>query len=227
MRVITIAGFIAVAIALSVRQSAPLHSEAYPPPSSPWQYATQYQYPSPAAAMMPAQTPQPIYAQARCRGPGGLDIGDYAWVKSPTPDDIKNGGWEVCPGKVVMPATFCRWAWQVLPEAQQKTCYALHLKTDPAAYKPNWKRFEADNGAIYALDMNSISHLYYCGGCTDVVVCIVDNNMCLPPNVRRFRFDCHGHYMDTTNGGGSMQIAPPRSVVGQMAALACVGAKDQ
>jgi hypothetical protein len=42
--------------------------------------------------------------------------------------------------------------------------------------------------------------------------------------MRRIRFDCHGHYIDT-DGGGGMQMAPPRSVVAQMATAACVGAK--
>lgn len=91
-------------------------------------------------------------------------------------------------------------------------------------YEPEWRIIEADNGAVYALDMKSVSHLYYCGGCADAVMCVVDNNQCPAPNMRRIRFDCHGHYIET-DGGGGMQMAPPRSVVGQMAAAACVGAK--
>lgn len=181
--------------------------------------------PDPPLTSATMRAPPPHSAQAKCQGPGGLDIGDYAWVPNPTPDDIKNGGWEVCPGKVVMPATFCRWAGQVLPQAQQQTCYAMHLKANPPDYKPEWKRFEADNGAVYALDMKSVAHMTGCNGCADAVICVVDNNQCIPPNMRPLRFDCHGHYIDVMNGG-KMQMAPPRSVVGQMAAAACVGTKN-
>jgi hypothetical protein len=35
----------------------------------------------------------------------------------------------------------------------------------------------------------------------------------------------HGHYMDI-DGGGGLQMAPPRSVVGQMAVVACVGGQN-
>jgi hypothetical protein len=216
MRGVTvIAGLLAIALATCDRPQ-PVASNAPPPPPG----TMPYQYPPPTAAI--AQS-APYYAEAKCQGPGGLNIGDYAWVPNPTPDNIKDGGWEVCPGKVVMPSTYCRWAGSVLPQAQEKTCYAMRLKANPADYKPEWKRFEADNGAVYALDMKSISHLYYCDGCADATICIVDYNQCLPPNMRQIRFDCHGHYMDTFGGGG-MQIAPPRSVIGQMADAACVGA---
>jgi uncharacterized protein len=194
--------------------SATNTSSQFSLPSSP--------YPHPSSSS-PVTRPS-YYGQSKCRGPGGLDIGDYAWAPNPTLDDIKNGGWEVCPGKVVMPETYCRWAGRVLPQAQDQTCYAMHLKANPAEYKPEWKRFEADNGAVFALDMKSISHKYYCGGCTDVLMCAVDIDQCFPTNARQVRFDCHGHFMEIGNGG-VLQIAPPRSVIGQMADAACVGAK--
>jgi hypothetical protein len=54
--------------------------------------------------------------------------------------------------------------WAVLPQPQEQTRYAMHLKANPAEYKPEWRRFEADNGAVFALDMKSVSHLHYCGG---------------------------------------------------------------
>jgi hypothetical protein len=101
-----------------------------------------------------------------------------------------------------------------------------NAKTE-AAYKKtlenlNWKRIEADNGAVYAIGMGSIQH--NTNGSVYAMTCIVDNNICPPQNMRYFLFDCQGHYLDTTNQSG-MLLAPPRSVVGQMAALACVGAK--
>lgn len=91
------------------------------------------------------------------------------------------------------------------------------------AYKSNWRRIEADNGAAFAIDMNSIQHAT--NGSAYAVMCILDNDQCAIPNMRRWLFDCHGHYMDTDSRGG-MQMAPSRSVAGAMAAIACVGAKD-
>ena len=175
--------------------------------------------------MLRGQAPPPMYAQANCQGPGGYSIQDDLSVKDPKPEDIASGGWEVCPGKVLMPATFCGWSPSSLPPAQLKTCYALHRKVDPADYKPEWKRFEADNGAVFVLDMKSVSHPHYCRGCADAVMCTVDNNQCIPPNMTRIRFDCHGHYLNI-DGGGELQMAPPRSVVGQMAVVACVGGQN-
>lgn len=91
------------------------------------------------------------------------------------------------------------------------------------AYESKWKRIEADNGAAFAIDLGSISH--NTNGSAVAVMCVVDNDTCIPPNMSRLLFDCHGHYMDIDRGG-SLTIAPPRSVIGQMAALACAGAKD-
>jgi len=106
-----------------------------------------------------------------------------------------------------------------------RTCgLALALLAHPThAYESKWKRIEADNGAVFAIDLGSISH--NTNGSAVAVMCIVDNDTCPPPNMSRLLFDCHGHYMDIDRGG-SLLIAPPRSVAGQMAALACIGAKD-
>jgi hypothetical protein len=92
-----------------------------------------------------------------------------------------------------------------------------------AANKQKWHRLEADNGTVLAIDLNSIEHSD--NGSANAVVCLVDNDVCTPLNMSRLLFDCHGHYVDIDHGGAT-QIAPPRSVIGQMAALACVGAKD-
>jgi hypothetical protein len=79
------------------------------------------------------------------------------------------------------------------------------------------------SGLIYAIDMNSVSQNI--NGTAVAVTCIVDNDTCPPWNMSRFHFDCRGHYKDLDRHGPVM-IAPPRSVAGQMAALACAGAKD-
>jgi hypothetical protein len=77
-----------------------------------------------APVARPTPLPPSPTASAKC-SPPGLDIGEYAWVRDPKPEDIRDGGWEVCPGKVVMPSIFCRWVRHVLPEEQQKTCKDL------------------------------------------------------------------------------------------------------
>jgi hypothetical protein len=38
--------------------------------------------------------------------------------------------------------------------------------------------------------------------------------------MRRWRFDCNGHFMDV-DGRGGMMAAPARSVAGRLAAIAC------
>ena len=138
-------------------------------------------------------------------------------VASVHADDL----WRVRPGEVYNPSTYCNWNRSGLPAAQQKICANLDKKN--GVYKSNWRRIEANNGAAFALDVNSIHHSI--NGNADVVMCIIDNDTCIPPNMRRWLFDCHGHYMDI-DGGGGMQMAPPRSVAGATAAIACVGAKE-
>ena len=60
----------------------------------------------------------------------------------------------------------------------------------------------------------------------DANVCIeVEDNKCSPFNLKQFRYDCRGHYRDLQDFYGPMMIAPPRSVAGQLAAIAC-GTKD-
>lgn len=95
------------------------------------------------------------------------------------------------------------------------------LSTSAFAQQPNWKRIEADNGAVFAIDLSSIVRA---GGLADAMVCPIDNNHCAPWNVTSFRFDCHGHFMDFQTG--RLELAPPRSVVGHMAAIACGTAKE-
>jgi hypothetical protein len=94
-------------------------------------------------------------------------------------------------------------------------CYA-----DPAD-RPGWKMFKGDNGAVYALSLQSISHPRYCSGCADAVICVLDNDQCHAPNVKQIRFDCNGRYMDMLGGGGGMQIVPPHSGIGQVAVAVC------
>jgi len=87
----------------------------------------------------------------------------------------------------------------------------------------NWKMLEADNGAVFGIDLNSIEHGY--AGQAWATTCVVENNTCPPINMARLVFDCRGHYWDVDRGG-EVLLAPPRSIVGRMAEVACAGAKD-
>jgi hypothetical protein len=119
----------------------------------------------------------------------------------------------------------CSTRWRAYPNpgvAGPSTAAKPEPPKGNQSYKANWRRIEADNGAVYAIDMSSISHNP--NGSALAAICIVDNNTCLPPNVSRLLFDCHDHYQDLENFGSPILIVPPRSVVGQVAALACADA---
>jgi hypothetical protein len=91
--------------------------------------------------------------------------------------------------------------------------------------RANWQNVEADNGAIYKVDLNSISH--YNNGTADVVVYAVEGSSYNPENMRRLWFDCQGRFRDETGRHiGPAQYAPPRSIAGRIGEIACVGAKD-
>jgi hypothetical protein len=162
-------------------------------------------------------------------------------------DDI----WRRHPGEAYDPATYCRWNRTGLPPAQQKICLAYDRAHLPKNYRPKtgqvltvllpscqpggaiscnddlyqkvWLRVEATNGAAFKIDMNSIAHLN--NGGAEAVVYIIEGTTFDPANLKHFIFDCRGHYMDSDNMGATL-YAPPRSVAGQIAALACEGAKD-
>src|SRR5882672_2068261 len=89
----------------------------------------------------------------------------------------------------------------------------------------NWQSVEADNGAVYKIDMNSISHNN--NGTADLVVYAVEGPGYNPANMRRLWFDCQGRYRDLSAPGiGPTQYAPPRSIAGRLSEIACAGAKD-
>ena len=90
---------------------------------------------------------------------------------------------------------------------------------------PNWKKLEADNGAVYQIDLNS--NFYFNNGTADIVVYAVSNSGFNPENMHRLWFDCHGQYRDTTGPSfGPTMNAPPNSMVGRISQIACAGAKD-
>jgi hypothetical protein len=88
----------------------------------------------------------------------------------------------------------------------------------------NWRTFEADNGAVTAVDLKSIAHLAYGHGAY-VVAYVVEGDLFDPNNLRGFTFDCQGHFSVLSAAGSSpTSYAPPRSVAAQVGALACAGA---
>jgi hypothetical protein len=94
---------------------------------------------------------------------------------------------------------------------------------DKAKPPQRWKRVEADNGAVFGIDPA-------CGACqrgergVTAATCEVDGGFCVRGSERLVYFDCRGHYQDVTSfasGASGAHIAPPRSVIGRMAEIAC------
>jgi hypothetical protein len=82
--------------------------------------------------------------------------------------------------------------------------------------KPNWKRVEADNGASYAIDLNSISRG---SGNADAVICIVENDVCDIMNQRRWVFYCSQNRIGEFPAPS--QYVPPLSIGRRILDLVC------
>jgi uncharacterized protein YecT (DUF1311 family) len=92
--------------------------------------------------------------------------------------------------------------------------------------KADWRTIVADNGAVTAVDMKSISYLVRGGAY--MVAYSVEADIFDPSNLKNFTFDCQGHFsvLSAATGGISpMMYAPPRSVAAQIGALACAGTR--
>jgi len=113
---------------------------------------------------------------------------------------------------------FGKYHWAVLVSG------ALLVTQSAVAQNPiqKWHRVEADNGAAFALDLNSLTRL--ADGGALIIVCNLDNDRCSSLNQSRFKFDCRGHCIDIDRRG-PLQMAPPRSVAGRMAEIACADGK--
>jgi hypothetical protein len=81
-----------------------------------------------------------------------------------------------------------------------------------------WQRIEADNGAASAIELNSVAS--WSTGEVYAIICALDGDVCPLSGMRRVLFDCRGHYTPIDFGGVSLQ-APPRSVIGRLADIAC------
>jgi hypothetical protein len=88
----------------------------------------------------------------------------------------------------------------------------------------DWRRVEADNGAIIAIDMNSIqrSGPDVAGRRTaDAIVCAVENNACELTNQDRWIFYCTSNQVAMNNGMGESVYVPPLSVARRIMNIAC------
>ena len=91
-------------------------------------------------------------------------------------------------------------------------------------YQSDWRTIEAADGSVFKIDQKSITHMT--NGSAEMIVYAVEGDDYNPTNVKRLLFDCRGHYQNIDGGGMVMQYAPPRSVAGQLSAIACAGARD-
>lgn len=109
---------------------------------------------------------------------------------------------------------------KIAPQSRQ----ARYARQDKAQ---RWVRIEADNGAVYAIDLGNVG-IIPSGGAVYATVCAVDHNRCDVMNRRAIWFDCNGHYSDMTNPSLNThwQIAAPLSTIGRAANLACERAKS-
>ena len=160
------------------------------------------------------------------------------------PDQI----WHPNPNEAYEPSTYCQWNRTGLPEAQQKICLELDRKNPPKVYKPKpgevvttlisnchpggglscnadiyqkvWLQVEAVNGEVTKINMNSIQHLNS-GSALVNVYTTVPNTKFDPSRLSTLIFDCAGHYKNATNFYSPLFDAPPRSVAGKVASIAC------
>jgi hypothetical protein len=85
--------------------------------------------------------------------------------------------------------------------------------------KPVWKRFESATGEVAKLDTLSIRPMQ--GGMVSATIyTFVPGSRFDPSRLRQVMFTCRGQFRDL-GIPGDMEDAPPRSVIGVIAATAC------
>ena len=95
---------------------------------------------------------------------------------------------------------------------------------DVVPYKSDWQTIEALDGSTFKIDPNRIKR--NTDGTAELTVYMVEGDTYDPRNLKFLWFDCRGHYRDQTFGISGTLYAPPRSIAGQMSAIACAGARD-
>ena len=120
--------------------------------------------------------------------------------------------------------TMTRWGKCMLAGATGLAIIAFPMLSQGVEDKTNWRNVEADNGAVYKIDLNSIRHDK--AGAAEAMVYAVEGSAYNPENMHWLWFDCHGKFRDQTGRVGPVQYAPPRSIAGRLSDIACIGAKD-
>ena len=91
-------------------------------------------------------------------------------------------------------------------------------------YQENcWQPIEADNGAVFRIDLGLIQKF---GDQATTSIYNDEGGPFNPMHLRRWFFTCRGHFRTQLDNGhlSSMSYAPPRSVAGQMSNIVCAGA---
>lgn len=91
--------------------------------------------------------------------------------------------------------------------------------------KPVWKRFVSDTGEITKLDTASVEPAQRGGAIASIYTFSPGSNLDIS-RLRMLHFTCRGQYEDFESIG-YMQDAPPRSVIGAVAATACALAEPK
>lgn len=93
------------------------------------------------------------------------------------------------------------------------------ISCDDDLFKRVWYEIKGGNGERMRIDLNSIKQ----AGSSQVIVYLFNpaTHNFDPSGLRRLTFDCNGHYMDTTGDFSPWFDAPPNSLVGVAAHLAC------
>jgi hypothetical protein len=86
--------------------------------------------------------------------------------------------------------------------------------------KPVWQRFESDTGEITKLDTASVQPAQGAGAIA-VIYTYSPGSLYDPRRLRQVLFTCQGQFADLSSSPSDPQDAPPRSVIGMVAASAC------
>lgn len=97
---------------------------------------------------------------------------------------------------------------------------ASHGACDSDIYKAVWQRFDSDTGQIFRADIASITPTGQRQGWLYVYSYAPGENFD-PSKMTRIYLNCHGSYSDMDRAPFRMMSAPPRSVIGKIASIAC------
>lgn len=96
---------------------------------------------------------------------------------------------------------------------------ASHNACDDDIYKPVWRRFESSVGEVVKVDVKSIAPMNG-GGAIAWTYQYVPGTYFDPSHLIRYFFTCRGQY-SVLEANAQMMDAPPRSVIGEIAAYVC------